>query len=359
MTDPGIPQDAVHDRDDFARRQAEMTSQWYENVKRREGDVEAYIKRRHDAYLGRWAEAARFIPKGARVLDIGGGNLFPKLVEFFVRRRFDYHYLDIDEGAATGSRHLAQQHGLDPNKFATGFNDKLDFPNATFDSVFSSHCIEHSIDLDRTFSELNRVLKLDGMLLMAVPFGWEENPEHPYFFTPDLWVALVEDAGFEVRIATIGKEYPESGYDYFIAARKVREGRRWQRLSPDEYQKDSYSFLRFDSEHITYSGNHKPTFEGEAEHLLGMNWAVQIDLPQPAAQILPVFKRHPWSGIVSLDRNNGSQVLFEDLYSWITYVQPVGMGYRFENSSSATIRPIGRNAVAQDSQGVLCGVLYR
>ena len=356
MSDPNL---IINDRDDFARRQAEMTSRWYEAVKQREGDVGVYIKGRHKAYLARWAEAARFIPKEARVLDIGGGNLFPKLVEFFVKQRFDYHYLDIDAGAVAGSRELARQHGLDPTKFAEGFNDKLSFPDATFDSVFSSHCIEHSIDLDRTFAELNRVLKPGGMLLMAVPFGWEENPEHPYFFTPDLWVALVEDAGFEVRIATIGREYPESGYDYFIAARKVHEGRRWQRISPGEYQKETYAFLPFNSEHIAYSGNHKPRFEGEAQHLLGMNWAITITLPQPAIQILPILQRHPWSGIVTMERGEGAPAVVQDLFSWIPFIQPMGTGHRFEPSTTATIRPIGRNAVSFDSQGVLFGVLYR
>ena len=53
------------DRKEFGERQANMTANWYESVKLREGDVSAYIESRHRAYLQRWKEGGRFIDKGA------------------------------------------------------------------------------------------------------------------------------------------------------------------------------------------------------------------------------------------------------------------------------------------------------
>jgi hypothetical protein len=38
------------DREDFGARQAEMTARWYENIKSKFGDVEAYIESRRQAY---------------------------------------------------------------------------------------------------------------------------------------------------------------------------------------------------------------------------------------------------------------------------------------------------------------------
>ncbi|WP_374131827.1 class I SAM-dependent methyltransferase [Sphingomonas sp. 28-62-20] len=141
-----------------------MTARWYENVKATHGDVDAYIRTRHLAYMDRWREAGRFIADNSTVLDIGGGNLFPELLTYFKSRGLKYSYLDVDPAAVDSSRAMADQVGLANASFALGFNDQLDFPEGSFDAVFSSHCIEHSIDLSATFRELNRVLKAGGNL---------------------------------------------------------------------------------------------------------------------------------------------------------------------------------------------------
>lgn len=230
------------DRSDFGLRQADMTARWYENIKATHGDVDAYIRTRYIAYMDRWREAGRFIADGSSVLEIGGGNLFPELLDYFKAREFKYSYADVDPAAVDSSRALAEQAGLTDASFSLGFNDQLDFPTATFDAVFSSHCIEHSIDLSATFRELNRVLKPNGNLLMPVPFGWEINLEHPYFLGPDEWARLTEDGGFSIRIAQIGNEYPEMGEDYLIAASKISEPKVPGRIDPILYLKDKYDY---------------------------------------------------------------------------------------------------------------------
>ncbi len=347
------------DRDTFAKRQAAMTSNWYENVKRTHGDVKAYIASRHRAYLDRWQEAGRFIPDGAKILDIGGGNLFPALLEYIKSKRLDYHYLDIDETAVDGSRNLAAEHGFDPNKFSQGFNDQFAFENEAFDCIFSSHCVEHSINLSKTFSELNRILRPDGFLLMAVPFGWEENPEHPYFFNPEQWITLVEDAGFEIRIAQIGREYPEHGYDFFIAARKKAPYLITQRLDPNDYRKENYDYVSFTDPCISYFGNKQITHEGNAAHLRGDDWSIEIKPAVKISAILPIFLNHDWSAAIETSVD-GRRPAYTDLFSWFPYVQPVRLGIPPGKSFSPIIvTPIGKNASSRSTEGVFYGFMYR
>lgn len=347
------------DRDTFARRQAEMTANWYEGVKRRVGDVEAYIAGRQDAYMDRWREAGRFIPDGARVLDIGAGNLYPALFEYFRHKGLDYHYLDVDESAVLGSMAMGADYGFTADKFAKGFNDQFAFPDGSFDAVFSSHCIEHSFDLAKTFSEVNRILKPDGNLLMAVPFGWESNPEHPYFLGPDHWIALVEDHGFSVRVAQIGREYPESGYDYFIAARKVQSAGGPCRIAPERFRKDNYTFMPFDSEHIRCKGSVVRTADGSASHMKGGAWTMTLAIPATATEVLPILVKHNWSGTIQITSNDSSS--WHDLFSWFPFVQPVRHALRRGGfgQHQVVIRPIGKNDSSWSTEAVLHGVMYR
>jgi SAM-dependent methyltransferase len=346
------------DRKTFAERQANMTANWYESVKSREGDVSAYIDSRHRAYLQRWKEGGRFIDSGARVLDVGGGNLNVTLLQYLQEKEIDYYYIDVDPAAVDSSRQLAASMGFRQNQFSVGFNDKLDFPDSAFDVVFSSHCVEHSFNLDSTFYELNRVIKQGGNLLMAVPFGWEENPEHPYFLGPDHWIALVEDAGFRIRVAQIGREYPEYGYDFFIAAKKISEPISRRRIAPFDYRKDSFRFISHDNAQIIYKGDASPAAHVSATHLRGESWAISITLPD-AIEIAPIFTHHNWSGLIKI-RETGHEVV-HDLFSWFSMVQPVpfksaGAG---SHSGEFLIEVAGRNPLSCASEGVLHGVMYR
>ncbi|WP_322009726.1 class I SAM-dependent methyltransferase [Paraburkholderia sp. J12] len=346
------------DRATFAQRQADMTSNWYEGVKRREGDVDAYIARRQDAYLDRWREAGRFIQDGATVLDVGGGNLYSALIEYLKGRRFDYHYLDVDQSAVEGSRALAVTHGFPADRFASGFNDCFSFPDSIFDAIFSSHCIEHSFDLSSTFRELNRILKPGGNLLMAVPFGWEENPEHPYFFGPNHWIALVEDAGFEIRVAQVGREYPETGHDFFIAARKVGAPLSNWRIEPAAYQKESFRFVAHDDSVVRYQGDYSLTTAKDGSHLRGSDWAIRVNLPG-AVEVLPIFRNHGWSGIVQI--TGGGQISHHDLFSWFPTVQPARhlLTAPRERDRTLTIQPCGKNPSSRATEAVVYGFMYR
>lgn len=69
------------------------------------------------------------------------------------------------------------------NKKADCFYDGKTFPFAPgqFDSVIANEVLEHVFNPDEFLSELNRVLKRGGYLLITVPFVWDEH-EQPYDF---------------------------------------------------------------------------------------------------------------------------------------------------------------------------------
>jgi SAM-dependent methyltransferase len=79
----------------------------------------------------------------------------------------------------------------------------LPFENSSFDSIIATEVLEHVFDIDKLFSEFNRVLKNDGTVLITVPFIWHEH-EIPYDYARYTSFALKHLAkkhGFEVEIA--------------------------------------------------------------------------------------------------------------------------------------------------------------
>lgn len=341
-------------REEFGLRQTRMTEIWFESVKARFGDVDAYIRQRQLAYLDRWHEAARFFPASPKVLDVGGGNLYVELMNFFRSEGIDYWYQDVDPSAVNGAKSLGESLGFDSSKFIQAFNDFYPYDSDSFDAVFSSHCIEHSIDLDRTFSEIHRILKTGGILTMAVPLGWEENPEHPYFFDQNHWIALLEDFGFDIRVAQIGREYPESGVDLFIAARKV-SAPGIRRIKVSDFVKASYSFADCRDSRIKLSGQTYVVEEGRATKLVGEDWEVRLAFGQNT-QVLPVLLRHDWSCILQIDSNRRVQT--EDLFSWFPTVQPLRIDSAASNQA-IKLRSAGRNPASRATEAILYGVMYR
>lgn len=55
----------------------------------------------------------------------------------------------------------------------------LPFGDGTFDAVFTSEVLEHVFEPDAALEELGRVLRAGGLLLVTVPFAWNEH-EAPF-----------------------------------------------------------------------------------------------------------------------------------------------------------------------------------
>ncbi len=102
-----------------------------------------------------------------RLLDVGCGSK-PYRALFNVD---EYIGLEFDSEAARN------------NAVADFFYDGNRFPfeDASFDAVLCNQVLEHVFNPDQFLSEIVRVLRPDGKLLLTVPFVWDEH-EQPYDF---------------------------------------------------------------------------------------------------------------------------------------------------------------------------------
>ncbi|MCS6766613.1 MAG: methyltransferase domain-containing protein [Candidatus Protistobacter heckmanni] len=58
---------------------------------------------------------------------------------------------------------------------------KLPFNDASFDAIVCFEVFEHVFNIEEVLTEIHRVLKPNGQLLISIPFAWDEH-EIPYDF---------------------------------------------------------------------------------------------------------------------------------------------------------------------------------
>ncbi len=88
------------------------------------------------------------------------------------------------------------------NKKADFYYDGSFFPfqDKEFDSIVVNQVFEHVFNPTEFLFEVNRVLKMDGILLMTVPFVWDEH-EQPHDFARYSsfgLLSLLQNKGFQV-----------------------------------------------------------------------------------------------------------------------------------------------------------------
>ncbi len=79
---------------------------------------------------------------------------------------------------------------------------RLPFPDASFDHVLCSQVLEHVFYPDEFISELARVLKSEGTLVLTTPFAWDEH-EQPFDYARYSSFglrALLNRSGFSVEV---------------------------------------------------------------------------------------------------------------------------------------------------------------
>lgn len=77
---------------------------------------------------------------------------------------------------------------------------KFPFSNGAFDSALCNQVLEHVFEPDGFLSEISRILKPGGLLLISVPFVWDEH-EKPYDYARYSsfgLASLLSKNGFEV-----------------------------------------------------------------------------------------------------------------------------------------------------------------
>lgn len=126
---------------------------------------------------------------GGRLLDVGCGS--GVYLDAFRKLGWDAYGVELSPEAAEQARRSL---GL---KVFTGVLEDAKFPNGCFDVVTLIHVLEHLRDPVGTLREVSRILKKDGLLLMALPnlrslAAWIfrsrwfplDVPRHLYHFSP-------------------------------------------------------------------------------------------------------------------------------------------------------------------------------
>jgi SAM-dependent methyltransferase len=117
-----------------------------------------------------WEDFLRARCAGKRVLEYGcgQGKYTPRLVEF----GGEVTAIDLSETAVEHARAGARAAGVEA-EFRAMDAEALDFPDHTFD-VICGNAILHHLDLERSFFEVARTLKPDGVAIFMEPLG--HNP---------------------------------------------------------------------------------------------------------------------------------------------------------------------------------------
>lgn len=119
--------------------------------------------------------------------------------------------LDVGCGTKPYERYLSVSHyiGLEIDTERSRTTSKADmfydgqkfpFGREEFDSLLANEVFEHVFNPQGFMTEVNRVLKLNGKLLMTVPFVWDEHEQpHDYArYTSFGLRHLLEQHGFEI-----------------------------------------------------------------------------------------------------------------------------------------------------------------
>lgn len=159
---------------------------------------------------------------GGQVLDIGCGHRpyeewLPKSVTC---------YIGLDYEAIDASPHLV------------GDALRLPFLDASFDTIISMQTLEHLPNPFQSFSEIARVLRPGGKLILTAPQSWPEHEQpYDYFrFTSFGLSYLCQYAGLKpITIRAAGRAWSHLGQSFLlniIQAKIVRFLASWHIVAP-------------------------------------------------------------------------------------------------------------------------------
>ncbi|HTQ05953.1 MAG TPA: class I SAM-dependent methyltransferase [Polyangiaceae bacterium] len=128
-----------------------------------------------------------------RLLDVGCGQRpYESIFEPHVSQ-----YIGIEHEATFG-RTQASKSTRAPDFYYDGV--RLPFEDKSFDTVLNVQVLEHTPEPGRLVSEMGRVLKDDGLLILTAPFDFRlhEQPYDFFRYTPHGLRTLCEKAGLEL-----------------------------------------------------------------------------------------------------------------------------------------------------------------
>ncbi len=110
------------------------------------------------------------------------------------------NYINCDEYIRVDIASMYNNYGNLKNDIIYYDGKTLPFNDEEFDSIFCTEVLEHIPNIDEIVSELYRVLKHKGIMLISVPFTWDEHevPNDFRRFTQFGIKLLLEKNGFNV-----------------------------------------------------------------------------------------------------------------------------------------------------------------
>lgn len=150
--------------------------------------------------------------RGEKILDIGCGNA--RDIVHILEKGAQVIGVDISEGMVFEAQQELAKLGFGDVLLKVGDATRLDFSDGEFDKVLCSEVIEHIPEADKALSEMWRVLKPGGLLVLSTPnpkswYGfdryivWEKILRRKWNHPFDQWrsmrelVAMIERAGFK------------------------------------------------------------------------------------------------------------------------------------------------------------------
>lgn len=181
----------------------------------------------------KWPKLRRYIPKDKVViLDFGCGN--GEIIKEMMALNPKAKYIGLDVSEKAISAASAKLPGVRLYKIEDG--GRFPLPSTSVDFVFASEVIEHVYDTENAFSEIARILRPNGTLLLTTPyhgiiknlliillaFDRHFDPAGPHirFFSNNSLFSSLRKAGLgPVEHGYYGRFYPIP-HSIFVLARK-------------------------------------------------------------------------------------------------------------------------------------------
>lgn len=159
----------------------------------------------------KWSMLKKYISiKNPHILEIGFGN------GVFMEQCPYPDIYGIDTDASSIARMKSKGFNVRKESF-----DKMSFPDETFDLIYLSHVLEHTLYPEQAINEIHRVLKKGGILCIVTPdikrhkFNFYTDHTHKSPFTKDSitnLLALYDCKVLHIRHGLFHQFY----WDYFL-----------------------------------------------------------------------------------------------------------------------------------------------
>ena len=125
-----------------------------------------FLARQKLIRLKEWEAIIHFIPADSSFLDIGCGKGHSMSLAISQKNCVCTGLDPFPNFAGVAPELQGVEHKF---SIVEGWAENLPFNDNSFDVVYSSHMLEHTSNYDKALSEMNRVVKPDGIVIMGVP----------------------------------------------------------------------------------------------------------------------------------------------------------------------------------------------